>query len=149
MRIKLDVNEENYESVKRELESLGIKIDNNSEFVLSENNTSITYLTVKSEVGDRVKISVGDIVFIESCGKDVFVHTTSESYKTQERIYQIEEVLDPKLFVRVSNSVIIARKHVKKIRPGLSMKFILTMTGGTLIDVTRSYYSDFKKFFGI
>ena len=45
--------------------------------------------------------------------------------------------------------MIIAGKHVKKIRPSLSMKYILTMTDGTLVDVTRSYYSEFRRFFNI
>ncbi|MBQ5989440.1 MAG: hypothetical protein IJL67_08100 [Oscillospiraceae bacterium] len=38
-------------------------------------------------------------------------------------------------------------EYVKKIRPALSMKYVLTMTNGTLVDVTRSYYSEFRKFF--
>jgi two-component system response regulator LytT len=29
------------------------------------------------------------------------------------------------------------------------MKYILTMSDGTLVDVTRSYYSDFRRFFKI
>ena len=64
-------------------------------------------------------------------------------------MYELESLLDPNKFLRVSKSVIIARKHVKKIRPSLSMKYILTMSDGTLVDVTRSYYSDFRRFFGI
>ena len=64
-------------------------------------------------------------------------------------MYQLESLLDPREFLRVSKSVIISRKHVRKIRPSLSMKFILTMSDGTLVDVTRTYYSDFRRFFGI
>ena len=45
--------------------------------------------------------------------------------------------------------MIIARRHVKKIRPALSMKFILTLSDGTVVDVTRSYYSAFREFFNI
>ena len=72
-----------------------------------------------------------------------------DTYRSRDRMYELESLLDPKDFLRVSKSVIIARKHVKKIRPSLSMKYILTMSDGTLVDVTRSYYSDFRRFFGI
>lgn len=149
MKIKLEVNDENYESIKKELVSLGIEIDDNSELVLTRKEKFITYLPVKTDDGEKVKISVSDVVFIESCGKDVIVHSKDQSYQSQDRLYQILESLNPKEFTRVSNSVIIAKKYVRKIKPTLSMKYILTMVDGTLIDVTRSYYQDFKKFFGI
>ena len=58
-------------------------------------------------------------------------------------------ILDNTKFIRVSNCAIIARLHVKRIKPSISMKFILTMSDGSLVDVTRSYYSSFKDFFGI
>ena len=64
-------------------------------------------------------------------------------------MYQLESLLDPQVFLRISKSVIIARNHVRKIRPSLSMKYILTLTDGTVVDVTRSYYSDFRRFFNL
>ena len=48
--------------------------------------------------------------------------------------------------LRISDNL---RKHVKKIRPTFSMKYILTMTNGELVDVTRSYYTNFRNFFNI
>ena len=83
------------------------------------------------------------------CLFDISGTDTEGTFLAGERMYQLEERLNPKEFLRVSKSVIIARGHVKKIRPTLSMKYILTMTNGTLVDVTRSYYSDFRRFFGI
>ena len=58
-------------------------------------------------------------------------------------------MLDPDQFLRISNSVVIARNKVKSISPTLSMKFILTMQNGKKVDVTRSYYYIFKEYFGI
>ena len=29
------------------------------------------------------------------------------------------------------------------------MKYVLTLSDGTLVDVTRSYYADFRRFFNI
>jgi two-component system response regulator LytT len=89
------------------------------------------------------------VIFIEAFGKDIEIHTAEGTFLAEERMYRLEETLDPKEFLRVSKSVIIAKKHVKKIRPTLSMKYVLTMTGGTLVDGTRSYYSEFRRFFGI
>ena len=88
-------------------------------------------------------------MYIEAFGKDVEIHTGKDTYFAQDRMYQLEALLDPAKFLRVSKSVIISAAHVRKIRPSLSMKFILTLSDGTLVDVTRSYYSDFRRFFGI
>ena len=52
-------------------------------------------------------------------------------------------------FIRISNSVIIARKSIKKIKPSLSCKYLLTLEDNSIIDVTRTYYYKFKDFFDI
>ncbi|MBO4419873.1 MAG: LytTR family transcriptional regulator [Oscillospiraceae bacterium] len=70
-------------------------------------------------------------------------------YQTADRLYQLCLLLDPKQFLRISNSVIIQRRHVKKIIPTMSMKFVLALADGSKVDVTRSYYNNFKSFFGI
>ena len=50
---------------------------------------------------------------------------------------------------RISNSVIINRRHLKEIIPSFSMKFRLRMSDGSIVEVTRSYYSSFKEAFRI
>lgn len=148
MKLRLSVKEKNREYVTGELNAHGIEIDEDAEYSIIESPGG-NYLTVKDSKGDRVSIPCADIVFIESYGRIVDVHTTEGSYRTQERIYRLEEFLDSSRFTRVSNSVIVQKKHIKKVRPSLSMKFIITMSEGTVIDVTRSYYSSFRSFLGI
>ena len=148
MKVKLLIDKEKYESVYKELTDHGIEVSDDAELVVSEAESN-RFLSVKDIKGDRVMIDASDIVFIESYGHKVDVHTDKTVFSSAERIYMLEESLDPKLFIRVSNSVIIQKKHVKNIRPALSMKFVLTMSEGTVIDVTRSYYASFKQFFGL
>ena len=92
---------------------------------------------------------VEDIVLIEAFGHSLEVHSKSNSYQLTERLYKVLDMLDPNQFLRISNSVVIARNKVKSISPTLSMKFILTMINGKKVDVTRSYYYIFKEYFGI
>ena len=148
MRIQLSVSENRYEELKKQLTALGIEIDDDADLILSEKNTFASFLTVKNQKDERVKIFAQEIIFIESYGHNLEVHTADEIYKSAERLYQLVSMLDPQKFLRVSNSVIISKDHVKKVKPSLSMKFVLTMSDGTLVDVTRSYYSSFKTFFG-
>ncbi len=150
MKIRLDIDEEHYEQAERMLRLAGFTIDEDAEFVLIQKSRTAAYITAKNETGERLRVSTEEIVFIESFGHDVVIHTPAgETLHAFERLYQLSAMLDPDKFLRVSNCAIIAKSHVRKIKPSLSMKFILTMSDGSLVDVTRSYYSAFREFFRI
>ena len=149
MKFRLSVSDENFESVKEFLSGRGIEIGDDGEYVISEAPGHTDFIAGRNDKKERMRLKTDEVIYIEAFGKDIEIHTDEGTFTSQDRMYQLESQLDPKEFIRVSKSVIIARKHVKKIRPSLSMKYILTMTGGDLVDVTRSYYSDFRRFFNI
>ncbi|MBR3057426.1 MAG: LytTR family transcriptional regulator [Clostridiales bacterium] len=149
MKIRLNISEDKFDEVKDKLVKAGFEVDDNGEFVLTEAEGRSAWIEAKDPAGQKMRIAVEKIIYIESFGHEVEVHTTEGLYYAKDRLYQLDEMLDKKQFFRVSNSVIISRKHVTRIRPTLSMKFILTMEDGTQVDVTRSYYYSFKEFFGI
>lgn len=152
MKIKLALSDERAEEVARFLEQHGIEVDDSdsADLILSETGNYVNHLTVRDgENGERFHIPVDDVVYIASFGHTVEVYTEDRIYTTAERLYQLMYSLDPAQFVRISNSVIIARRKVKEIRPTLSMKFVLLMKNGDRVDVTRSYYHSFKEYFGI
>ncbi|MGP4039572.1 LytTR family DNA-binding domain-containing protein [Gracilibacillus sp. D59] len=150
MKIKLDISNERYDEIKSALEERGIEIDDTADLVLSQTNSFIDNLIVREKgTNARIILSVEDIVCIESFGHVVEVQTQEAIYQATDRLYRIVSLLDPTKFLRISNSVVIARNKVKRITPTLSTKFILTMTNGKSVDVTRSYYYIFKEYFGI
>lgn len=149
MKIKLSVSDENRENVRHTLEDHGIEIDEDADYVLTERDKFPGHLTVRDENSAKMLISSDDIVTIESYGHTVEIHTSDKVFTTSDRLYQLDAMLDPACFLRISNSVIISKKQVKEIIPTFSMKFILKMKNGTRVDVTRSYYGKFKAFFGI
>lgn len=148
MKIRLEVKTGQYDTIKQELESYGIEIDDNADYVLSQRNTYAEYLFVRKE-DVNLHVAVDDITYIETMGHDVLVYTQEDSYKCSERLWQLEKTLNPEFFLRISNSAIIAMKQVKKIKPALSQKFTLLLFCGKTIDVTRTYYYAFKEKFGI
>ncbi len=150
MKIQLNVSEESYAKIKQMLLQAGFVIDDDAEFVLTQRDRFLSYIPVKNQTGEKVRISGDEIIFIESFGHDVLVHTNGGGeYLAFDRLYQLCGILDNTKFLRVSNCAIIAKAHVRKIKPSLSMKFILTMSDGSLVDVTRSYCSAFREFFHI
>lgn len=150
MKIKLVISNERYDEIKFALEERGIEIDDTADLVLSESNSFTDNLTVREKgTNARIILSVENIVCIESFGHEVEVQTQEALYLATDRLYRIVSLLDPAKFLRISNSVVIARSKVKRITPTLSSKFILTMANGKSVDVTRSYYYIFKEYFGI
>ena len=150
IRIKLLVSDARHDEIKRELVSKGFVIDEDADLILTEKDLFVNHLIVRSNSNnERVRISTDDIIIVESFGHDIVIHTTQDKFKSDERLYQLERLLNPEQFLRISNSVIIARKKIKRITPTLSSKFILTMSNGQSVDVTRSYYGIFKDRLGI
>ena len=149
MKIRIAVSAEREQAVTEALLRAGFELDDEAELVVLENDRFASHLPVRDEVGNRLHLAVEDIVSIESFGHSVVVHGVDGSYQTADRLYQLCLLLDPKQFLRISNSVIIQRRHVKKILPTMSMKFVLVLADGSKVDVTRSYYNSFKSFFGI
>lgn len=150
MEIQLAVSNERYEELKNVLLQLGITVSDSADLVLHEVNRFADNLIVKGqEDGSHHVVPVSEIIIIESFGHTVEVHTNRGSYKSSDRLYQLTNLLDPDKFLRISNSVIIAKDKVKQITPSLSMKFSLTMENGKRVDVTRSYYYIFKEAFRI
>lgn len=149
MKIKLSVSEEKYAKIRDELLEAGIEIEEDADYELIERNQHPAHLSVQNEDGERMHIKTEDIIFIESFGHLIEVHTAEAVYKTTDRLYQLISTLDPEKFLRVSNSVIIAKKQIRHIKPSFSMKFVLLMSDGSQVDVTRSYYGSFKEAMGI
>ena len=150
IRIKLLVSEARYDEIERELVSKGFVIDEDADLILTEKDLFVNHLIVRTNHdNERIRISTDEIIVVESFGHDIVLHTAQGQFKTGERLYQLERLLNPEHFLRVSNSVIIAKSKIKRINPTLSSKFVLTMSNGQNVDVTRSYYGIFKDRLGI
>lgn len=148
LKIKLEVSEEKYIEIKEKMISLGFELDDDAEFVLTERNCYLEYIGCKKD-DEAHHLNTEEIVYIESMGHDIIIHTLNDEYKCSDRLWQLEKSLDPSRFLRISNSVIINRKRIKRIKAALGQKFLLTMENGSNVDVTRSYYYMFKNEFGI
>ena len=148
MKIKLRLSPHNREKVFEEFTKKGIEISDEAEFVLVEEDNEVTFLLCKNQ-GEIHQIYTDEIVYIESLGRDILVHTIDMVYKSTERLYKLEQILQGDKFLRISNSIIISKNKIKKLKPSFSSKFMVTMSNGDIVDVTRTYYYKFKESLGI
>ena len=134
--------------MRKNLESLGICDDPDSQYQLTRRGGGVNYIPGRKD-DQQFFIDVNDICFIESMGHDIIIHATDGTYNSAERLKALEQVLPADRFLRISNSAIVNLKKIKRIESSLLQKFILHMTCGAKVDVTRSYYYIFRDRIGI
>ena len=148
MRVRLKLNPDRREQVQRELLNLGIEISDDADLILTEENFLEGEILCRKE-DNRIRVSIDAVLYAESLGKDVYIIADNQRYSVNMRLYELERMLPADKFIQISNSVIIRKNAIKKIRPSVGQKYYLTLKNGTVVDVTRSYYARFKDFYGI
>lgn len=101
----------------------------------------------KCEDGELKVLTYENIYYFEAMGNDVFCRTKTKKYRMKEKLYELEESLGSKGFIRVSKCFIVNIVKVDRIISWFNSKLILKMMD---IDeeayVTRKYLNEFKKF---
>ena len=100
------------DKMRKALESLGIKDSQDSEYEIRRRGSGLRYLQGRKE-DQQFYISVDDVFFIESMGHDILLHTRDDIYNTSERLKNLEVILDPDKFLRISNSVIVILSRLR------------------------------------
>lgn len=90
-------------------------------------------------------VNICDILYIESIDGKSFMYTQKEVYQIKEKLYEIEELLEEKSFLRISKSSVVNLMKIKGIKPALNGRFIALLSNGEEIIISRKYVSEFKK----
>lgn len=59
------------------------------------------------------------IIFMESSGNYILIHTAKDIYKTRQKLYELEEIL-PRDFIRVSKSTIVNTTRIAAIKKNIT-----------------------------
>ena len=70
-------------------------------------------------------------------------------YETPLRLYELEERLAPRDFVRASKSAVVNFSRVQSIRPDLGGRLQLTLENGERLGVSRQYAPAIKEKLGL
>lgn len=102
------------------------------------------YLNLVNEDGIK-KTSVREIEYFESLENEVFAYVGKEKFTVTDKLYEIENELMDKHFIRTSKSFIVNILKISRIKPMLNYKLELVMINQSRIDVNRTYMKNFKK----
>ena len=94
-------------------------------------------------------IDENDIETVYSSDGKVFVKANDKDYQSKMRLYELENILNKKTFLRISKSEIINISKVKSINTNLIGTIIITFFNGNKTYSSRRYISKIKEFLGI
>ena len=93
----------------------------------------------------QYEIAVSDVFYIESVDNRNFIYTKDKVYETRHKLYELEEMLQEKRFLRVSKSTLLNLMKVSSIKPALNSRFTAVLFSGEQIVISRKYVPALKK----
>ncbi len=147
--IRLIENNDTLQDGKLEIHFNILAIDQLADFLDTalKNNDMIARIIGKRENGDLKVLDFNDIYYFEALGNNVYCQTRLEKLKIKEKLYDLENQLQSKEFIRVNKSYIVNITKVDRIIPWFNSKLILKLVDlEQQIDVTRKYLSEFRNY---
>ena len=95
--------------------------------------------------GKQFEIAVTDLAYVEAVDNKVFLYTQKQVYETRQKLYELEELLREKYFLRVSKSLLLNLMKIQAIKPAMNGRMMAVLKGGEEIIITRKYVADLKK----
>lgn len=115
------------------------------EFLKQENIKGINCL--KNEQAFIVKLE--EIEKIYALNGKVYLETKDETLEVRKRIYELEEILPKRNFLRISNSEIINFDKVKNIELKIYGSLVINFYSGKVTYASRRYIKKIKEFLKI
>ena len=92
----------------------------------------------------QFEVPVSEVCYIEAVDNKVFLYTAKQVYETRQKLYELEELLKEKYFLRVSKSLLLNLMKVRAIKPALNGRFTAVLQSGEEIIISRKYVPELK-----
>jgi two-component system LytT family response regulator len=84
-------------------------------------------------------VSINDISWIEADRNYVFVHTTGKKHNVRGTLDSLQEVLDPKLFVRLNRGSLVRLDAIRELQPWFHGEYKVILRDNTELRWSRRY----------
>lgn len=143
MRIRIEIDENLIEEeVIIKSSSLNEKVQE-IQSVLSELSKKQKQIVFYKE-GFEFYLTLADVLFFETDGKEIYAHTANDIYLIKYRLYELEEIL-PGYFMRVSKSTILNIRCIYSINRSVSTSCTVQFKNThKQVYVSRYYYKPLR-----
>lgn len=94
-------------------------------------------------------VPAAKVLYFESVDKKTFFYTTDYVFETSMRLYEIEDKLGSRGFVRTGKSTIINLKEVESLRSDIGGRILATLSNGEKTVISRAYAAKVKQLLGV
>lgn len=91
-----------------------------------------------------VFVELSEVLYFESVDNRTFLYTSDEVMEIKHRLYELEVMLPPEDFFRISKAQIVNINRVKTLAPGFNRTLFATMTNGEQVYISRKYAVDLR-----
>ena len=98
---------------------------------------------------ETVLLDVADILYIEAVERNTFIYTEKETYESALKLYEFEQQLSEKDFIRISKQSVLNLRKVKSLRSDINRKIRVTLQNDEQIIVSRMYSDELRKRLGV
>ena len=92
----------------------------------------------------QYEIAVTEICYIESVDGRTFLYTGDQVYESAYRIYELEELLKPKHFLRISKPMLVNLMKIQSLQPAFNGRFLAILRSGEKVIISRNYVKALK-----
>ena len=105
-------------------------------------------IAVRKE-GETILLETDKILYVEAVDRKTFVYTSSETYESELKLYELEQELVQRDFLRISKQSIVNLRKINSLKADINRKIRITLANGEQIVVSRMYSDDLRRKLGL
>ena len=99
--------------------------------------------------GETILLETDKILYVEAVDRKTFVYTSSDTYESELKLYELEQELVQRDFLRISKQSIVNLRKIKSLKTDVNRKIRITLANGEQIVVSRMYSDELRRKLGI
>ena len=89
------------------------------------------------------------ILYVEAVDRKTFVYTSNETYESELKLYELEQELVERDFLRISKQSLVNLRKIKSLKADVNRKIRITLQNGEQIVVSRMYSDELRRKLGL
>ena len=94
-------------------------------------------------------LDVEKILYIEAVDRKTFIYTAKDTYESDLKLYEIEQELLERDFIRISKQSIVNIRKIKSLKSDINRKIRITLKNDEQIIVSRLYSDELRRKLGL